>query len=473
MDLIKDKSGTKCRTFLMILGLALVGPFLSAENRPNVILIIPDQQRYDSLGCNGNPDAITPHIDQLANEGVNFDSAFVSQPLCSPARSSILTGLFPHKTEVWENDTTLTDHTTAFPRILHEHGYKTGYIGKWHLGPKPNPEYRPVDGRPVVPPPDYFDLWQGHDGGASQWIGQPMNKWTVPDNDETGIPDFGDENPGTYRVDFEMDRAIEFVRKYKDEPFCLMVSFRPPHTPWTAPEENCLRFEGRVKYPTYYAMVNRIDENVGRLLSTLDELSIRDNTLIVFTSDHGHDFHYRWNPQPKRNCYDTASKVPLIFNWKGQFQSGTYSQLMSHVDIAPTILDLCGIEIPKTIQGRSAKELLLGSGSTWRDSVYFQNSPFRRDGRYAEDGKNAAMFERCLVTPEWKLILNSDRPPELYHRQNDPEENNNRYEEAGLESAKKELFDKFEKWAWEIDDSLALSKWLLYKWKNVGLKPGE
>lgn len=102
MDLSKDNFRVIRRTFLMVAGLALVGPFLSADKRPNVIVIIPDQQRYDSLGCNGNSDAITPHIDHLAKEGVNFDSAFVSQPVCSPARSSILTGLYPHKTEVWE-----------------------------------------------------------------------------------------------------------------------------------------------------------------------------------------------------------------------------------------------------------------------------------------------------------------------------------------------------------------------------------
>lgn len=479
MDHTKDGSGLNRRTFLRMIGLTLFSPCTGsrnrtalgevpprAVNRPNIILILPDQQRYDSLGCNGNPDAITPHIDQLANEGVRFESAFVTQPVSSPARSSILTGLFPHKTEVWENDVTLTDHTTAFPRLLHEHGYTTGYIGKWHLGPRPDPENRPVTGRPVVPPPDYFDAWQGHDGGASQWVGQAMKKWTVPDNDETEIPDFGDEEPGTYRVDFEIDRAIEFVRRYRKKPFCLIVSFRPPHTPWTAPAENCLRFKGRVKYPTYYGMVNRIDENVGRLLSVLDELGIRDNTLIVYTSDHGHDFEFRWNPQPKRNCYDTASKVPLIFHWKGRFQTRVRSELISHADLAPTILDLCGVKIPTGIQGLSAKGLLLGSRSAWRDSVYIQNHPFRRDGRYCEDGKNAAMFERCLVTAEWKLILNSERPPELYHRQSDPEEKDNRYEEAGLDSVRRELFDKLEKWAWQIGDGLALSKWLLYKWKN-------
>jgi arylsulfatase A-like enzyme len=151
-------------------------------------------------------------------------------------------------------------------------------------------------------------------------------------------------------------------------------------------------------------MVNRIDENVGRLMSTLDELGIREDTLIVYTSDHGHDFVFRWNPQPKRNCYDTASRIPLIFHWKGRFQNGVCSELVSHVDLAPTILDLCGVAIPPGIQGRSAKGLLLGSPSAWRDSVYIQNCPFRRDGRHSEEGKDAAMFERCLVTTEWKLI---------------------------------------------------------------------
>jgi len=213
-------------------------------------------------------------------------------------------------------------------------------------------------------------------------------------------------------------------------------------------------------------MVNRIDENVGRLVSAIDEAGIRDNTLIVYTSDHGHEFQHRWNPQPKRTCYDTASKIPLIFNWKGKFESKVSSELVSHADLAPSILDLCGIKIPERIHGLSTKGLLWGSRSAWRDSVYIQNSPYRRDGRHSEGGKNAGMFERCIVTAEWKLILNSERPPELYHRLSDPQEKDNRYEEAGLDSVRRDLFDKMEKWAWEVDDGLALSKWLLYKWKN-------
>ena len=440
---------------------------------PNIILILPDQQRFDSLGCYGNRNAISPHIDRLASEGACFESAFVTQPLCSAARSSILTGLFPHKTEVWDNDVTLTDHTTSFPRLLHDIGYTTGYVGKWHLGPKPEPFDRPISGRPIQPPPDYFDVWQGHDGGASQWVGEPMEKWTVPDNHESAIPDFGREEPGEYRVDFEFDHGIQFIREHHQNPFCLIVSFRPPHTPWTAPRENCERFQGKVQYPTYYAMVNRIDENVGRMVDVLNALGLEQNTLIVYTSDHGHDFVYRWNPQPKRNCYDTASRIPLIFHWIGKIKPGVRSELVSHADLVPTILDLCGLDIPAGLHGHSARELLLSGKGPWRDSVYIQNHPYRQDGRYCPPESDPTMFERCIVTNEWKLIVNSERPPELYHRPSDPDEINNRFRGPGLEEVLRTLFRKLEDWAWQIGDGQALSKWLLYKWYNGEMVIGQ
>lgn len=459
----KNPSSTSRRKFLGCIGLASAGAYVSTSFlngcisqdysdglRPNVVFIMTDQQRYDSLGCNGNSNAITPNIDDLAHRGVCFRSSYVSQPVCSPCRSSILTGLFPHKTGVIDNNITLVNHSTSFPKILHQAGYKTCYIGKWHLGPK--------GGRNTVePPPDYFDVWQGYDTGASFWIGNQKGKWNVPGNSLDEIPNF-DKNPGRYRTDMETDQAIEFIRENKGGPFFLWLSIYPPHGPWTAPIENCLKFKGKVTYPTYYGMVNRIDENVGRLTKAIDELGIRENTIIVYTSDHGHNFVHKWNDHGKRLCYDTASNVPLIFNWKNHFDVGIRNQLISHVDLAPTILELCNVELIRDLQGKSAKALLNGTIDRWRDAVFIQNRPYKQPER--------GMFERCVVTDEWKLILNTDRKPELYNRKQDIREVNNVYDKPELKKVKDELFDRLENWAWEVDDGLTLSGWLLGKWKT-------
>ena len=418
----KNASHSSRREFISSVGLASVGAYVSSRllngcssqgisgmMRPNVVFIMTDQQRYDSLGCNGNTNALTPNIDNLAKGGVYFKSSYVTQPVCSPCRSSMLTGLYPHKTGVIDNNITLINHSTSYPKILHDAGYKTCYIGKWHLGPK-------GEGNIVDPPPNYFDVWQGYDTGASFWIGHKKGKWNVPANSPDQIPAF-EKNPGVYRTDMETDQAIEFIRENKEGPFFLWLSIYPPHGPWTAPIENCRKFKDKVKYPTYYGMVNRIDENVGRFIKAIDELGIREKTIIIYTSDHGHNFIHKWNDHNKRLCYDTASKVPLIFNWKNHFKIGLRSELISHVDLSPTILDLCNVDIPEAMQGNSAKNLLDKSTESFRDAVFVENRPYRN----AEKG----MFERCIITNEWKLILNTDRYPELYNRMQDNEEINN------------------------------------------------
>ena len=421
------------------------------SQRPNLVFLMADELRYDALGCSGNPDAVTPQIDRLAAEGVFFKSCYVSQPLCSPCRSSIFTGMFPHRTGVVDNKIPLLDHSTSFPRLLKESAYTTAYIGKWHLGPK--------KGKTLVYPPPYFDVWEASETEVSHWIG-PWGRFThksefsgptVPVN-TAGRPDFGGQEPGIYRSDMETAQAIEFIRANRSRPFCLCVSYYPPHASWTAPLRNLRHFDG-VDFPTYYAMVNNVDENIARIAETLDELNLRERTLIVFTTDHGHFFKYRWNQNAKRVCYDPASRVPLIMNWKGKIKPRVCSELISLVDLAPTLLELCNVPIPPEIQGRSAKDLLETRSPDWREAVFIQNRP------YADI--NNGMFERCVVTPSWKLILNSQRPPELYHRQEDPQEVNNRYSDLSLKEVREDLLARLDAWAWRVGDGLTL-KWRSY-----------
>ena len=418
---------------------------LNTVSRPNVVFITTDQQRHDSLGCNGNDLAATPNLDALAAGGVNFSSCYVTQPVCSPCRSSLVTGQYPHRTGVIDNNIPLIDHSTSFPRLLHQAGYRTGFIGKWHLGPK-------GEGNSVAPPPAYFDEWQGYDTGASFWMGKTRGKtWKVSSN-SNAVPDFQGPEPGPYRTDFETDQAIDFLKRNQKGPFFLWLSIYPPHSPWTAPLENCLRFKDKSPYPTYFGMINRIDDNIGRLLATLSQLGLRENTVVAFSADHGHNLVQRWNSHGKRLCYDSSARVPLIMSWKGQFRTGARSQLISSADIGPTLLDVCGVQVPSAVHGRSAKSVLSDPASRGRDFVVIQNRPYQKVSQ--------GMFERCVVTADWKLILNTERAPELFNRKSDPAEEKNLYADPSTAGVRAELLKKLDTWAWEVNDGLALSSWL-------------
>lgn len=427
------------RQFLVSSGGAVAGACLApnilmaeekkqAGGRPNVIYIMTDQQRYDTLRCNGNQDVVTPFLDQLAEEGVRFESCYATQPVCSPCRSSMVTGLFPHATGVVDNLIPLDPKHFSYPRAMREAGYKVCYIGKWHLG--------------IDPVPQYFDVWHGYNTGWPHWM---------------------DKKETLYRPDEETDFAIDFVRDNKDRPFLCWLSFYPPHTPKTAPEENVELYQGKIEphdQAVYHAMVNRIDWNVGRLVKAVDGLGIREKTIIIFTSDHGENFPKRWNDHHKRLCYDQAAKVPLIMSWRGALsEKEVVSDVFSMADLPVTILDLCDLPYPKDLHGQSAKQLLAGDRSGWHDAVLVENRPYRWDRP-----QKSEMWERCVVTNHWKLILNTERPPELYNRLSDPDEQDNLYGKPEVAEVTADLYRRLGELGRATGDELTPQ--LIKQWKS-------
>jgi len=406
---------------------ALLGPnaLLASEEKesrvkPNVIYIMTDQQRNDTVRCSGNAEVYTPNLDRMAEEGVRFTSCYSSQPVCSPCRSSMVTGLFPHANGVVDNLIPLDPKHFSYPRAMRESGYRTCYVGKWHLGTDP------------VPP--YFDVWHGYNTGWPHWFEYNGKK--------------------TYRPDEETDFAINFIRENKDRPFLCWLAFYPPHTPKTAPDENVELYEGKIEphdQAVYQAMVNRLDWNIGRLLDAVDEMGLRENTLIVFTSDHGENFPLRWNHHHKRLCYDQAANVPLIMSWRGTLpEREVIEEVFSMNDLPVTILDLAGVGHPDNLHGQSAKRLLAGDRTGWHDAIMIENRPYRWDHKEFSE-----MWERCVVTNDWKLILNTDRPPELYDRQKDRLDLHNLYGEAGTEEVTAALYKRLEELGEAADDELA------------------
>jgi len=402
-------------------GLALVGPaeLFAAPARstpPNILFILTDQHRRDGIGAYGNPKIHTPHVDRLAREGVRFNRAYTAQPVCSPNRSSIITGLYPHTSGVWENKVPLPKTSRAMSEMLAPAGYDCGYFGKWHLGRR-----------------DAFA--------------------TFPDypNDARGSNHyFGKGDGRRYGVDGITEDAIRFIRQKRSKPFYVYVSFYPPHPPYSVPPAYLERYKGieDKNQRTYYAMCTKADEKVGEMLAVLDELGISDKTLVVFTTDHGHNFKWRWNNHNKRLCYDPSSRIPLVMRMPGAIAPGRQTNgLISSVDLVPTILSLVRQPVPPGLQGRDLSDLARGKTDRGRDYAFIENIPypFKR-----EKGE-----ERCVLDDRWKLILSTRRPPELYDLKTDPEEVTNRWAEMEASEVAARLMGELEKWAKETKDELA------------------
>lgn len=455
----------------MMLGVSAV-PGGAAEDpkpagpRPNVLFINTDQQRADTLRCYGNIHVQTPNLDSLAASGTLFTACYATQPVCSPCRSSMATGLFPTATTVVENNIPLPPDLFSWPRALHGAGYRTAYVGKWHLG--------------VEPVPDYFDVWRGFETGWPHFIKEEP-RYAAPGEMDSAFRKRIAANPpavadgesvvGRYRPDVETDLALEFIAENQNRPFACWLSFYPPHTPKEAPEENVALYRDNIQpeeQAVYHAMVNRLDWNIGRILARLDELGLRDKTLVVFTSDHGENFPQRWNNHHKRLCYDQAANVPLLISMPGTLrQGGQTPSVVSIADLCPTIMDLCGMDIPAGLHGDSLKPLLTGNPEGWRDDAFIQNKPYPGPGKPGaleeKPGKKPGMLERCIVTREWKLILNTSRPPELYDRRSAEPDTHNLFGQDETKAATRMLAQRMGEWAGRTGDSF--TKQLLNQWE--------
>ncbi len=361
--------------------------------RPNIVFLMSDQQRWDTLGCYGNTFVETPHLDRLAAEGARFGTCVTPWPVCTPSRASLWTGVYPHVHGLVSNLYGEPDaianlspvKTTVFD-LLREAGYVTGYIGKWHLGEDD---------------PGMFDVWNGFNSQGGHWV--------------------DGKTDGIYKPDVQTDATIDFLReraKHPETPFVVVNSFYPPHDPYTAPERFFEPYRRKgVPFAGYYAAVSAIDENVGRMLTALDELGLADNTVVIYTSDHGDTFKYRHDGMHKHVCFDEAICVPLIVRWPGRVRPGSVvGAPVSLLDLLPTMLAVAGSDAPEHAHGLSLVPWLDGETPSWREASYVQTIT-----RY--EGHN----QRCLRTDAWKLVVGETGPNHLYDLVHDPEEENNLY----------------------------------------------
>lgn len=367
--------------------------------RPNVIVFFTDQQRFDTSGLHGNPMGLTSNFDCIAREGTHVANALTCQPLCGPARAALQTGRYATAAGVWRNEFALSPEIPTLAKVFNKAGYNTGYIGKWHLAG-------------VDPVPD------GLRGGYQEWLGANHLEF-VSDAYDTWLADNdGVEHklPG-YRVDAMTDAAIRYIDRHQNDPFLLFVSFLEPHHQnqtddypaptgyreemqaklWTPPDLQALQGTSSWHLAGYYGMVKRLDEAFGRMLDALKSLGLDKNTIVLFTSDHGCHFKTR-NDEYKRSCHDVSIRVPMALTGPGFDSGGQVRKLVNTTDIAPTLIDAAGLEVPETMQGRSILPLLRDPRSEWREESFVQISE-------TETG-------RAIRTDRWKYGVSAAYSPD-------------------------------------------------------------
>ncbi len=406
--------------------------------RPNIIFILTDDQRYSAMGCAGHPYVKTPNMDRLAAEGALLRNAFVTTSLCSPSRASFLTGCYAHAHGVFTNGSGDLDRSrTTFPMLLRKAGYETAFIGKWHMGSNASP-------RPG------FDHWVSF-AGQGRYFNCTLNV------------DGQARKATKYTADELVDHAIRFVRKKRDKPFMLYLSHKAVHAPFTPPKRYADlykdveiklhlhpgdRLDDKVPWGRkppknaiecirdYMAALTAVDENLGRLLKTLEELRILDDTAIVFAGDNGY-FHGEHGLWDKRAAYEPSIRIPLLMRYPRLIKPGGACEAMVlNIDLAPTLLELAGVEPPKTMQGTSWLAAAAGR-KPGRESFLYE---YFREG----DRRFNRPSVLAVRTPRWKYITYPSLPAdervvELYDLKSDPHELRNLAADAAHAPALREM----------------------------------
>lgn len=451
----------KRREFIKKIGLAtslVCGPLLSCSGprkkaKPNIIFMLADDQRWDTLGCMGNDIIHTPQLDQLANDGVLFKNHFVTYSYCAPSRASFLSGLYYDQHGIarkreWKSEL----FAKTYPVLLREAGYFTGFIGKWHMGETKDEAF------------DYSWMFSGQ----GSFFGM------VP----------GDDRHLTRTM---TDKALECIDAAGDQPFCLSISYKAPHVdqgaekafdydpeleslyenvtippPATDDFENQPEFiqnsEGRVRWHQrfstpelyqemvkgYYRLITGIDNSVGKISEHLKHKGLDHNTILIFTGDNGfflgeHGLAGKWL------MYEESIRTPLIVHdprlnpdQKGQVRE----EMTLNIDIAPTIMELAGIEIPDHIKGKSIVPLVQNQQNNWRDAWFYQHYAYGGD----PDAKVYIPQSEGIRTERWKYIRYVGKDPvfeQLFDLENDPHETKNLVFQTEFHDILSEMRDRF------------------------------
>ena len=426
------KSGQEIKPMknLILLTLLLLGSCLSKvpaktdNSKPNVLIIMVDDQGYGDIAALGNQHIKTPNMDQLHSISARFTDYHVS-PTCSPTRAALLTGRHSNRTGVWHTingRSLILERETIMAQIFKDNGYRTGIFGKWHLG----------DNYPLRPQDKGFDEVVVHGGGG---VEQTMDYWDNDYFNDTYLHNGKLEKFTGYCTDIWFSQAKKFIIKDKRNPFFCYIPTNSAHSPYYVDDTYSILYKENKNIPNaqFYGMIANIDENIGKMVHYLDSIGLKDNTIIMFTTDNGTASGVRlevgipdgfvvngYNAGMrgmKGSMYEGGHRVPLFIHWKdGGISVGKdINELTAHSDILPTLIDLCKLKMktPLKFDGKSLKPLINGNTESFTDRIIITNSerteipkPWRRTS---------------LMQAKWRFI----NGVELYDLSKDPEQRKN------------------------------------------------
>jgi len=438
--------------------------------RPNVIWVFGDQHRGQALGCAGDPNIHTPNIDRLANDGVYFPNAVGGCPLCCPYRGSLLSGRYPHHAVPGHQDQ-LDPELPTIAAPFKEAGYRTSYFGKWHVD-----GFQERDGRAayhVIPPERRggFDDWVGYENNNAQfdcWVHGHLNGEEVELHQ---LPDYETDELTEMMLDYIDDRATE-QEAGQDQPFFAVLSVQPPHNPYVAPAEWMERHtpggvqlrpnvpdiprlvqQARRDLAGYYAMIENLDWNLGRIMNALADNGMYENTHIIFFSDHG-DMHGSHGQMLKTNPYEESLRVPMIFGGGRRYEmkTGTCDAPVNHVDLGPTSLGLCGIDVPDWMAGTDYSHRRLH-----KDAGEEPDSAFCQLVKPTRHGNSTDRPWRAVVTRDgWKYVCLEGQPWLMFNLNEDPYEQHNMAHNTVYGQPRQRLQNRLAQWIEDTGDSFTL-----------------
>lgn len=422
-----------------------------------VILIMTDTQRIDMLGCYGNPDMDTPNLDRLAREGIRFEQAYTTQPVCQPARSAIFTGAYPHSCASWSNCMGPSENVQNIGRRLTDAGIHSAYIGKWHL-----------DGG------DYFGLGKAADGwDQDYWYDMrnyldeltPEERYLSRQTESMEQYDISEEFCYGHRCS---DRAIDFVKKHQEEDYFLVVSYDEPHGPFLCPErfwkkyedyempfrENRLdTLEDKPEHhriwagdgymaaagedftlkPKYYLGCNSFaDYEIGRVLDAIDTYA--QDAVVIYTSDHGEMLYAHSLTAKGPAMYEEITHIPMLI--RGFGANRVSSDPVSHINIAPTVFDIFGVPQTKMFEGKSILPQIT-TGQRVNEHIFMEFGRYEVD----HDGFGGYQPVRAVFDGRYKLVINLMTTDELYDLETDPQEMKNLINDAAYQEVKVRLHE--------------------------------
>jgi choline-sulfatase len=472
-----------------------------ASRKPNLIVFLPDQHRADTLACYGSRQKVAPNLDKLAAESVVFEAAYVTQPICTPSRSSLLTGTWPHQNGCTQNHKVLPASLRCLPELFGDADYRTGYLGKWHLGDELAAQHGFEEWASIMDSYRQKRSWLPWRIKRSDYAKFLREKAVPPDEKKTGVYSlrYSASLPlELSKAKFLEERACDFLERHQREPFILFVAFFEPHPPYFSPLENEIPAEGIELDPTaaqtfgeemplryrlrqefyderfggstekylalkrrYLALVSQLDRSIGAILGRLEGLALTDQTIVVHTSDHG-DLMTAHRLFGKGVMFEEAARVPLLVRLPGQRRQHVVSQPVSHVDFTPTMLDLAGKPPAEQCTGKSFGALCRGEAIP-PETVFLEWAPARRakfrEGTTLADDQaiKKVMNEstRAAISPDgWKLCLRDCDKDELYHLREDPREHHNLYARPEHQDVVARLTAEIRQWQARTGDAL-------------------